>query len=278
MVNLIPVKSRNAIKSFYPVRMIYYFIIALLKTTFADVQGHKMFLDAGDSIGLSVNQIYEPCVLEVVNKEIKKGDVVVDIGANIGYFTLIFARLVGDGGKVYAFEPDPVNFALLKKNVEINGYKNVVLIQKAVSNYDGVLKLYLSDKNPQDHRIYDWHDGRKFVEAQAVRLDEYFKNYAGKIDFIKIDTQGVEGAVIEGAMAILQNNRDVKMVMEFWPRGESIFGTIPEEHLKSIVGLGFKLYDIDEQDKKTKELPVDRFLEKYTVGKDNGTNIFCVRK
>jgi len=278
MVNLIPVKKRNAIKSFYPVRMIYYFVIARLKTTFADVQGQKMFLDPGDSIGLSVNEIYEPCVVAVANKEIKKGGVVLDIGANIGYFTLIFARLVGDNGKVYAFEPDPANFALLKKNVEINGYKNVVLVQKAVSNYDGLLKLYLSEKNPQDHRIYDWNDGRKFVEAQAVRLDEYFKNYAGKIDFIKIDTQGVEGAVIEGAVATLQKNRGVKMVMEFWPRGETMFGTNPEKHLNSIVGLGFDLYDIDEQDQKTKELPVAAFLEKYTAEKDNGTNIFCARE
>ena len=118
MVNLIPVKKRNAIKSFYPVRMIYYFVIARLKTTFADVQGQKMFLDPGDSIGLSVNEIYEPCVVAVANKEIKKGGVVLDIGANIGYFTLIFARLVGDNGKVYAFEPDPANFALLKKGSE----------------------------------------------------------------------------------------------------------------------------------------------------------------
>ena len=237
MVNLIPAQRRNAIKSFYPVRMIYYFVIARLKTTFADVQGHKMFLDAGDSIGLSVSEIYEPCVLDVVNKQIKKGDVVVDIGANIGYFTLIFARLVGDSGKVYAFEPDPTNFELLKKNVEINGYKNVVLVQKAVSNYDGVLKLYLSDKNPQDHRIYDWNDGRKFVEARAVRLDEYLKNYIGKIDFIKIDTQGAEGAVIEGPWELCKRTVALKWLWSFGREAKQFLEQIRRSFLKLLLVL-----------------------------------------
>ena len=152
---VVKILSGHGIGKIYPIRVVHDFIIPHLKTTLAEVQGHKMFLDSKDALGLSINEIYEPLETEFVKKEVKKGNVVLDIGANIGYYTLIFAKLVGENGKVFAFEPDPTNFALLKKNVEMNGYKNVVLVQRAVSNKTGKLKLYLCEDNPGDHRIYN---------------------------------------------------------------------------------------------------------------------------
>jgi tRNA G37 N-methylase Trm5 len=125
------------------------------------VQGHKMYLDSKESLDLSIYGVYEEYETDLIKKEIDRGDVVLDLGANIGYYTLLFAKKVGDEGRVYAFEPDPTNFSLLKKNVEINGYRNVVLIQKAVSNKNGKLKLYLNEDNKGDHRFYNSHDGRK---------------------------------------------------------------------------------------------------------------------
>jgi len=190
---VVKVFSGHGLESIYPIRVAHNFILSHLKTTFAEVDGHKMFLDSKDSLSLSIYGIHEPLVTELVKKEIKKGNVVLDIGAHIGYYTLIFAKLVGEEGKVFAFEPDPTNFSLLKKNVEINGYKNVELVQKAVSNKNGKIKLYLSEENSGDHRIYNSHDGRKFIEVEAIRLDDYFKNYNGAIDFIKMDIQGAEG-------------------------------------------------------------------------------------
>lgn len=240
-----------------------------------------MFLDSLDSLCLSVNEVYEPCIVEIVNREVKKNDVVLDIGANIGYYTLIFARLVGEGGKVFAFEPDPVNFELLKKNIEINGYKNVVLVQKAVSEKSETAKLYISEINKGDHRIYDPGPGdvRKDVEIETVRLDDYFKDYAGKIDFVKIDTQGAEGAVISGFLSTLQKDqfKNIKIITEFWPKGEWLFRADFKQTLASFSDLGFKLYDIDESVKETRLYPVEHFLDKYKVELDNGTNIFCVR-
>jgi FkbM family methyltransferase len=73
---------------------------------------------------------------------VKEGMVVVDIGANIGYYTLIAAKLVGKSGIVYVFEPMPSNYECLCKNIEVNGYTNVVLIQKAVSNKYGIAKVW----------------------------------------------------------------------------------------------------------------------------------------
>ena len=106
-----------------------------------------MFLDSNDSLRLSINGTYSEYETDVMKKIVKKGDVDLDLGANIGYYTLIFAKIVGKNGKVFAFEPDLTNFTLLKKNVEINGYKNVVLINKAVSDKTGKLKLFLNERN-----------------------------------------------------------------------------------------------------------------------------------
>ncbi|MCG2725697.1 MAG: FkbM family methyltransferase [Elusimicrobia bacterium] len=147
--------SGHGLSKFYPIRVIDGFISSHFKTDFAKVQGHKMFLDPEDNLALSTCGVYagESFMTEFVKKVIKKGDIVLDLGAHIGYYTLIFAKLVGNEGKVIAFEPSPNNFALLKKNIGINGYKNVILKQKAVSNKNENIKLYLSGS--LCHKIYN---------------------------------------------------------------------------------------------------------------------------
>src|SRR5438094_750470 len=100
------------------------------------------------------------------------GDVAVDVGANIGYHTLIFARAVGERGRVFAYEPDPDNFRLLRRNVELNGYRNVRPFQAAVSDRSGTLTLYLSRDNPADHRAYlPADEARDGIAIDSYRLD-----------------------------------------------------------------------------------------------------------
>ncbi|MFQ5574888.1 MAG: FkbM family methyltransferase [Terriglobia bacterium] len=163
-----------------------------------------MYLDSKDSLRLSLNGIYEPLETELVQKEVVEGNVVLDLGAHIGYYTLIFARLVGSQGKVFAFEPGPDNFALLEKNVQVNRYRNVTLVQRAVSEAAGRVRLYLNEGNTADHRMYDSRDGRKHIEVETVRVDDYFAEYEGKIDFIKMDIQGAEGAALSGMVRLIE--------------------------------------------------------------------------
>ncbi len=276
---IVKILSGHGIGKFYPIRVAHNFIIAHLKTTFTEVDGHKMFLGRRDSLSLSIEGIYEQFETELVKKEIKRGDVVLDIGAHIGYYTLIFARLVGGDGKVFAFEPDPTNFALLKKNVEMNGYKNVILIQKAVSNKPGKLKLYLCEDNDVDHRIYNSHDGRESIEIEAIRLDDYFRDYDGRIAFIKMDIQGEEGG--GGMSNLLKKNKNVKIVSEFWPIGLKRFGTEPEEYLKLLLKHGFTLYHINEKEKKIEPIDIPKLLEIYNPDmhkKGNFTNLLCIKE
>lgn len=253
----------RGINNFYPIKVVYRFLSSHLKNPnlVVEVEGSKMLLDSKDSLGLSVWGVYEPFETELFKKEILKGEVVLDIGANIGYYTLIAAKLVGENGKVFAFEPDPSNFAILQKNVEMNGYKNVILVQKAVSNETGKLRLYLCEDNKADHRIYDSHDGRKFIEIEAVRLDDYFKNYNGKVDFIKMDIQGGEGGAIQGMLLLLQKNKNVKIVTEFWPIGLRRFGIEPEEYLKVLIKHGFRLYHINEQKRRLEPITINEVMQ-----------------
>jgi FkbM family methyltransferase len=268
--------SGHGIGRFYPVMVVNNFIVSRLRPSFAEVDGHKMLCGSGGII-VSLG-IYEPLETEIVKKEVKKGDVVLDLGANIGYYTLIFAKLVGEEGKVFAFEPEPTNFSLLKKNVEINGYKNVVLIQKAASNITGETRLYLSEDNEVNHRIYDSYDGRQSIEIEATRLDDYFKNYNGKIDFIKMDIQGAEGRAIQGMSNLLKKNYNVKIAMEFSPMLLEKFGTAPEECLRLLTEFGFKVFEIAEREKRIKPVNIPKLLEIYTSNKKSHTNLLCLRE
>jgi FkbM family methyltransferase len=254
-------------------------LLRRLKSDFALVQGHKMFLDANDSLNLSINGIYEKLETEFFEREIKQGDFILDIGANIGYYTLIFARLAGEKGRVFAFEPDPTNFSLLERNIEINGYKNVLLVNKAVSDKTGRVRLFLCEDNKGDHRTYDSGDGRKFVEIDGIRLDDYFENRNMKIDFIKMDIQGAEYGALRGMSGLIAMGENVRLISEFWPLGLRRSGVEPVEYLKLLAEYGFKVSEISDSENKIIRIdnPVS-LLREYTIEKGNATNLLCEKK
>lgn len=242
-----------------------------LKTDLAEIGGHKMFLDPVDSLALSIFGVHEPLETELVKKEIKNGDTVLDVGANIGYYTLIFARLVGKSGRVFAFEPDPDNFALLKKNVELNGYNNVTLVQKAVADKNGILNLYKSGRRG-DHRIYNSHDRRAFVNVGVVKIDDFLDFYKKPVNFIKMDIQGAEGLVLRGMRNLLARNMELKIVMEFVPKMLTMSGVDPRIVLEELLSGGFELREIKEEKKTVIPANLENLLKP-----DTNTNLFCIR-
>ena len=251
--------------------------INLVKSDYAEVDGHKMFLDSKDSLRLSINGVYEPFETDLIKTKINKGDTVLDIGANIGYYTLIFARSVGNTGKVYAFEPDPENFALLKRNVEINGYDNVVLEQNAVYNKSGKIELFLNENNKSDHRVYRTMSSQPSIIIDAVTLDDYFYGYKGRLDLIKIDIQGAEMTALQGMSSILKQNRDVVYISEFFPAAMNSFGNDPEEYLGILNQYGFTLFDVDEKEKDLRASDIPILLRKYTASNKKCANLLCQR-
>lgn len=223
------------------------------------------------------NKVWEPFETTLIMNEVKEGEVVLDIGANIGYYTLILSKLVGEGGKVFAFEPDPDNFALLKKNVTVNGLRNVILVKKAISNKSGTLRLYLSEENKGDHRIYDSCDGRRSVPIHCIRLDDYFRDYTGQIDFIKMDIQGAEAGAIQGMSSLLEKNSRLRILTEFWPGGLKQFGIGSEEYLALLAKYGFRFYRIIDDQERIQPTTI-RELSETRWGDEKFTNLFCTRE
>jgi FkbM family methyltransferase len=247
-----------------------------------NVQGHRMVVhDPGvDNVISRILQsggTFEPWETELVQAEVRPGDTVLDLGANIGYYTLIFARLVGPAGKVYAFEPDPTNFALLKHNVELNGYRNVVLVNKAVADKTARARLFLAPTNAGDHRLCDTEEGRRSVPVETVDLDTFFRNFKGRFDFIKIDIQGSEWAALRGMKEFLARHDRVKMVTEFWPLGLAKFGVRAADYLALLQELGFQLFDINEDGWSMTPADPNRLVATYPPHRNDFTNLLCFK-
>ena len=177
--------------------------------------GFTLYLDDADSLALSYNKQYEPEETQFFIDNLKEGMRVVDVGANIGYYTTLFSRLVGATGSVIAFEPDPTNFGLLKKNCNANGCQNVKLENLALSDQDGTAKLHLSEVNRGDHRMSSSDDGLETIEIKTVRLDDFLQGREG-FDLLKMDIQGHEFHALMGMEGLL-NRQNITIVMEFMP-------------------------------------------------------------
>ena len=252
---------------------------SLSKSNFVEIEGRKMFVHGNDGFALSIFKVYEPEQTEVVKKFVKAGDIVIDIGAHVGYYTLLFAQIVGNKGKVYSFEPDPENFKLLKKNIEINGFQNVILEQKAISNENEKVQLFIDKENRGENRIYDakMNDTNESIQVESVRLDDYFQNFKQEINFIKIDAEGSELDIFCGMTSIIGKNSNLKIITEYFPFLIKKFGVEPKEFIHSLSELGFQLYDILDESKINKFIDINNFSEK-SVTEKYCTNIFCIKE
>lgn len=238
-----------------------------------------MYLDPTDALELRTNKKFERFETELVKKEIKKGDVVIDIGANIGYYTLVFSQIVGTDGRVYAFEPDPNNFALLKKNIEINNLKNVVLIQKAVSDVSKPLSLYLCDYNHAQHRIYPSPRCNEKIMVESTTIDEYFSEseFYNRINFVKIDVEGAEYDVIEGMQKTLKSNPELKILCEFSPKQIREHRLKPEDILNQLLRYNFKIYPITTAGEKIIPIDYTKSIIDEIMNIGHGLNLLCIQ-
>jgi len=264
----------NQFRSVRYFRRYLYKLTSKYKSSYVEIEGRKMFLDKNDSLKISVYP-YAKSQTDFFKKNIQKGDVVLDLGANIGYFTCLFADLVGPTGKVFAFEPEENNFQLLKKNVAVNGYDNVILEQKAVSNKTEKIKMYIAT-SPKDHRIYDPLDDRESTDIDCITLDDYFKNFDQDITFVKSNVQGADFGVFQGMHSILKKqNSNIVLALEFSPAMLQGFGSNPEEFIDLIFKNNFKLFDLNPY-KKIFSVTKKQLLNEYTIENKKGGFVLCI--
>lgn len=189
------------------------------------------------------------------------------------------AQLTGPGGKVFAFEPDPDNLKLLRKNAVENGLENIVIIPAAVADGPGKIKFF--ESGVHGALGYDATGNAESgggIEVDVVRLDDFFADgRIQKVDLIKMDIIGSEGKALTGMRKLLKENGNIKIVSAFCPAFLRGAGSDPVSYLNVLTSLGFKIYDIA----KNKEItPADFsvFSAKYDPrGKIAQAEIYCVR-
>lgn len=225
---------------------------ALLRTIF----GQKMIVDTRDvslTPYLLLDGYWELWITNALQDVVTTGMNVVEVGANVGYYTLLIAQKIGETGRLTAFEANPAIFRYLFRNVEINRYLHrVTLVNQAVTDRRGqitfrALRHHLGSSTiidiPQE-LLRHYQDEVDEIKVSTTSLDEYFSETDQRIDLIKVDAEGSEPFILDGMQAVLDRNPTIKLVLEFVPALIRGAGRDPRAFLMSLEQHGFRLYQI----------------------------------
>jgi FkbM family methyltransferase len=213
-----------------------------------DFRGTRIALNQDDAIvsGSLALGCYETFVTDVLEALLRPGMTFFDVGANIGIYTALGARIVGSTGRVVAVEPGPGNVAIIQETVRLNRFENVTVAARAAGDRAEQVSLYLCGDNPADHRLHDSTGRRPQVTVETVTLDALAVECGlVRADVVKIDTQGSEAAVFAGMTQLLAAKPAPIIVAEFWPWGLAQAGADPRALLHRITAAGFLVYEID---------------------------------
>jgi FkbM family methyltransferase len=180
--------------------------------------GDKIKMNTSEKLGrhLLVYKTFEIAELEFCRSVLKSGESAIDVGANIGLFTLTLAQLVGKTGRVIAIEPSPVNFSRLVHNIQANSRDNVVAIQIALGGINGVATMAI-DVDPAFGCAVlasgvDSADGKAVSVAMRMLDEVWIEKDAPLISLIKIDVEGGESQVLAGAMKMIRQCKPIILI------------------------------------------------------------------
>lgn len=218
---------------------------------------------------------YEPETTDLLLSLLKMGMTFVDVGAHIGYYSLLASRKIGPTGKVFAFEPDPRNYALLTVNISVNNCTNVVPVQKAVADYTGKGRLFVAISSVS-HSLYKDKSIpiSSTIEIDVVSLDDYFRQLGWpSINVIKMDIEGAEIPALRGMRELFSRNPTLKLILEFKPRRILTAGYTVEEFFHILTELGFNFI----QDINTGEWVLSPQKGSQLSIPSKSTNLLCFR-
>ena len=222
-----------------------------------------------------LNQYYEKDEENLIRKIVKPGDCVFDLGANFGWYSVMISKLVGNKGRVYAIEMEPELAGELKRTLDINDCKNVVVENMAVGNEIKDVELFYSKEQGQANFLeymvtFRAPKGEKTIKKTVpmVILDSYVKqNNVGKINLIKCDIDGSEIFFLRGAKLVLSSNP--LMIIEAYEFIQELFGFSMKQLIKEIEQYGYELFVIERDFLRVTS---DDMPPKMKV------NLFCVPK
>jgi FkbM family methyltransferase len=215
------------------------------------VRGAVIHLNPDDPVvsGALTWGVYEREEIAFFCRWFGEGMVFLDVGANVGLYTGLALRRIGEGGAIVCVEPDPSSRSFLEQTVAANlgdGRRvRVVVSPVAASDGGGTLTLYKNPANKGDNRLYRNPLCTEEVAVPAGTVDSLCRDAGiGAVNFVKLDVQGAEGKVCLGARQILGNSPDCVLMSEFWPHGLRQCGSDPEDYLGMLRAMGFRLFEM----------------------------------
>jgi FkbM family methyltransferase len=231
--------------------------------------GGKIYLNLKESNmminrALNVHGYWE---VQLFKKIIKPNMTILDIGANKGYFSLLFAKLMNDTGRVVAIEPVNENCYWINKSIKSNKYKCISVEQVALSNKEGKAEFFLGKKSGWGSLFYNSEGAslnKKPITIKTRKLDNILNEKGiDKTDIIKIDIEGAELLALKGAESILKNNKDIKLILNIDVREERERNQL----FNLLDSLGFKIYRIGKKLKKIDKID-DNCKDIYAIKTD----------
>lgn len=233
------------------------------------VLGFDLYIDASDPGAvtevLRARGIWEPQETAFVQDHVKPGMGFLDVGANVGYYTALAARLVGQTGRVIALEPEPNLCAILRRNAELAApCAPVTIIEAAAGHEAGRGQMHLSPGNHGDHRMFrvPGHEPRDTIAVPVGRIDDLING--ARVDFVKMDIQGCELNALLGMPFTL--GQYPVLMLEYWREGlTTASGPDAPAQLPALLrGIGYDLYRLGAALEPFTDAMLDSDLE-YTI-------------
>jgi FkbM family methyltransferase len=204
----------------------------------ASVNGFKVFINCDDwavAPSIYLGHKWEPEETNVVLQNIQPGSTFLDIGAHVGYYSLLASKTVKT---VHAFEPSPETFKLLEKNLWVNHIQNVETHNYAVSDQAGTMNLFLDNLSPASNSLFGTGDRK--VEVKVCRIDDVIDH----ADFVKMDVEGGECKALDGMSRLVRGNPKLQMLTEVYPEGLKRAGSSEREYVR-MLRADFRLFMMD---------------------------------
>lgn len=236
------------------------------QSNIVQTEAGPMYLDVQDSLKLGEYGYYEPEETALIKQLLKPDMVALDIGAHIGYFTLLMAKqCLG----VHAFEADYDNCQLLRKNLELNKVENFFIWNSAAGESNSRVKLYRCDTNSGMHRIYPSRWCKEWIkDINLLQLDLYIE----EAQFIKMDIEGSELGALKGMKQLIERCHPT-ILMEYCPQYIREYGADPREPYYFLHDLGYNIRLLPDKDYNISYLE----LLAQTDSEPTGRNVLCLK-
>ena len=274
--------------NYRPLNKLYFAIVPFITRTaykpgvYTTTDGFKMYLDPLNLVDRDIakNKIYEPAITALFKKYLKTWNIFLDIWANIGYYTLLGSKIVGESWKVFAIEPNSKIISELEKNITLNTKvlptKNITTFKIWAGKGKSEFTSYYAKGNPWGSSLIETKENKHFLKetVKVDRLDDILPTH--KIDFIKMDIEWFEREAIQGMIKILSHT--TYMIFEYTPAMKMY----DENLLNYLLDLEFQLFHISETDQKLEAISdtykyCQNLMQKKELG-DKQSNIFAIKR